>query len=317
VHDWLEAKISPMLAGTSEPFDSPEHLYEIKWDGIRALAFFGRGVARVQGRKLSDGSHKYPEIVAALRKLDGEGILDGEIVVLDEEGRPNFQRVLLREQTHSRADALLKAPKHPVVYIAFDLLYRDGEPLLLRPLAERRRLLSELLSNPPSPLVESTYVIGQGRALFREAESRRLEGVVAKRLQSRYLPGERTRDWLKLKVRRIADCVLVGMVRERPTRRVKSLVLGGLREGSLVWIGNVGSGLDQRTLEQLDTELTALRSERPQGFEVIAPGEVEWLAPRLVVRVEYTELTNEGRFRHPVFVGFVDKRAETCDAPVF
>jgi DNA ligase D-like protein (predicted ligase) len=317
VRDWLEAKIPPMLAGTSEPFDSPEHLYEIKWDGIRALAFFGRGVARVQGRKLVDGSLKYPEIVAALRKLEGEGVLDGEIVVLDEEGRPDFQRVLIREQTHSREDALSKAPKHPVVYIAFDLLYRDGEPLLLRPLVERRRLLSELLRNPPSPIVESTYVIGRGRALFREAEARRLEGVVAKRLQSRYLPGERTRDWLKLKVRRIADCVLVGLVRERPTKRVKSLVLGGLKDGSLLWVGNVGSGLDQRTLEQLDTELTALRGARPEAFEVAAPGDVEWLAPRLVVRVGYTELTDEGRLRHPVFLGFVDKRPEDCAAPMY
>jgi bifunctional non-homologous end joining protein LigD/DNA ligase-1 len=317
VRDWLEAKIRPMLAGTSEPFDSPEYLYEVKWDGIRALAFFGPGVARLQGRRFFDGSEKYPEIVAALRKLEGEGVLDGEIVVLDDEGRPNFQRVLMREQTHSREDALLKAPKHPVVYVAFDLLFRDGEPLFQKPLVERRRLLSELLRNAPSPIVESTYVVGRGRAFFREAEARRLEGVVAKRLQSRYLPGERTRDWLKLKVRRVADCVLVGMVRDRALGRVKSLVLGGLKEGSLVWVGNVGSGLDQSTLAQLNTELSALRGERPEAFEVVAPGDIEWLVPRLVVRVEYTELTRERRLRQPVFVGFVDKRPEDCAAPSF
>jgi DNA ligase D-like protein (predicted ligase) len=315
VRDWLNAKLAPMLAATSGPFDSDDFLFEIKWDGIRALAFFGRGVARVQGRKLTDSSDRYPEITAALEKLPGEGVLDGEVVVLGPDGRPDFQRVLIREQTHSREAALLKARAHPVAYIAFDLLYRDGEPLFDVPLLERRRLLSELLREPPPPLVESTYVVGRGEAFYREAAARGLEGVVAKRLDSRYLPGERTRDWLKLKVRLTTDAVVVGLVRERGTARVKSLVLGGYRDGSLLWIGNVGSGLDEATLRELSTELASLRSERPPSFAAEAPGEIEWLEPRLVARVEYTELTHDGRMRHPVFIGFVDKRAEACLAP--
>lgn len=307
-----------MLASTGSPFDSDEYLFEVKWDGIRALAFFGGGVVRVQGRKLGDASDRYPEIVGALEKLAGDGILDGELVVLDPDGRPNFQRVLVREQTASRDAALVKAQKHPVVYIAFDLLYRNGEPLFDRPLLERRRLLTELLGSAPSPhfaIVESTFVIGRGKAFFARAAERRLEGVVAKRLSSRYVPGERTRDWLKLKVRRSVDAVLLGLVRERGTGRVKSLVLGGYRGSELVWIGNAGSGLDQETLAGLSTELDRFHIDKPASIEAEAPGDIQWLEPRLVVRVEYAELTQEGRLRHPSFIGFVDKRPVECVAP--
>jgi DNA ligase D-like protein (predicted ligase) len=300
-----------MLASPGSPFDSDEYLYEIKWDGIRALAFFGKGLARLQGRKLTDSSVRYPEVVSALRALDGEGILDGEIVVLDEEGRPDFQRVLVRELTRT---AGAKSRAHPVVYIAFDLLHRNGESLLDRPLLERRRLLSELLAKAPSAIVESAYVVGQGTALFEEARERGLEGIFAKRLDSRYQPGGRSQDWLKIKVRREVDAVLVGLVRERGGKRIKSLVLGSPREGRLVWIGNAGSGIDQTTLKDLETALEGLRSKPPPGFDAEAPGEIDWLSPRLVVRVQYTGLTKENRLRHPVFVGFVDKRPEECAA---
>jgi DNA ligase D-like protein (predicted ligase) len=300
-----------MLASPGSPFDSDEYLYEIKWDGIRALAFFGKGLARLQGRKLTDSSDRYPEIVSALRALDGEGVLDGEIVVLDEDGRPDFQRVLVREQART---AGARSSAHPVVYIAFDLLHRNGESLLDLPLLERRRLLSELLAKAPSPIVESAYVVGRGTALFEEARERGLEGIFAKRLDSRYQPGGRSQDWLKIKVRREVDAVLVGLVRERGGRRIKSLVLGSPREGRLVWIGNAGSGIDQTTLKDLETALEGLRSKPPPGFEAEAPGEIDWLSPRLVVRVQYTGLTKENRLRHLVFVGFVDKRPEKCAA---
>lgn len=305
-----------MLAGSGPPFDSDAHLFEIKWDGIRILAFFGEGLARLQGRKLMDATPRYPEIVRALERLPGDGILDGEVVVLDEDGRPNFQRVLIREQTGSREAAVLKARQHPVIYVAFDLLYRNGEPLIDRPLIERKKLLSELLETPPAPIVESHYVLRRGKALFREAEERGLEGVVAKRLESRYLPGERSRDWLKLKVRRRTDGVLVGIVRERGTRRVKSLVLGAYEGGRLVWIGNVGSGLDQQTVAQLGTELGALKADAPPDFAAEAPGDIEWLKPVLVVRAEYTELTMDRRLRHPVFMGFVKKDPTECEVPI-
>ncbi len=304
-----------MLASPGSPFDSEDYLFEIKWNGVRALAFFGAGVARLQGRKLTDSSERYPEILEALAGLGGEGILDGEIVVLDQEGRPDFQRVLVREQTRGRRAALERSSEHPAVFIAFDLLRWNGESLLHRPLVERRRLLSEVLADSGNPIVESSYSIGRGKALFEEAKARGLEGIFAKRLESRYVPGARTGDWLKIKVRREVDAVLVGLVRERGSKRVKSLVLGCHREGRLVWIGNAGSGIDHSTLKELETALEGLRSKPPVGFEAEAPGDIDWLLPKLVVRVQYTGLTREGRLWHPVFVGFVEKHPQECRAP--
>lgn len=304
-----------MLASPGSPFDSRDYLFEIKWNGVRALAFFGGGLVRLQGRKLTDSTERYPEILEALACLGGEGILDGEIVVLDAEGRPDFQRVLVREQTRGRKNALARSREHPAVFIAFDLLRRNGESLFDRPLAERRRLLSELLAGSAPPIVESSYSIGRGKALFEEAKARGLEGIFAKRLDSRYLPGGRTGDWLKIKVRREVDAILLGLVRERGSKRVKSLVLGCHKEGRLVWIGNAGSGIDQATLKELETALEGLRSKPPTGFEAEAPGSIDWLLPKLVVRVQYTGLTREQRLWHPVFLGFVEKRPEECTSP--
>ncbi len=305
-----------MLASPGSPFDSDDYLFEIKWNGIRALASFGEGTAALKGRKLTDSSERYPEILEALAALEGEGLLDGEIVVLDEEGRPDFQRVLVREQTRGRRAALARSREHPAVYVAFDLLRLRGESLLDRPLIERRRLLSEVLANAPRPLMESRYTIGGGKALFEEAKGLGLEGIFAKKLDSRYIAGGRTRDWLKIKVRREVDAILVGLVRERGARRVKSLVLACPREGRLAWIGNAGSGIDQTTLRDLETALDGLRADPPSGFVAEAPGEIEWLAPKLVVRVQYTGLTREKRLWHPVFVGFVDKRPTNAPPPM-
>lgn len=303
-----------MLAGSGTPFDSDKHLFEIKWDGIRVLAFFGEGVHRLQGRKLTDASERYPEIMGALEALPGDGILDGEVVVLDPDGRPDFQRVLVREQTTTRDAALVKASRHPVVYMAFDLLYRNGEPLFDRPLIQRKKHLTELLVSPPSPIVESTYVLHRGKALFKEAEARGLEGVIAKAISSRYV-GERSNEWLKIKVRHRTDAVLIGIVRERGRRRVKSLVLGAYDGEDLVWLGNAGSGLDEKTVHQLGTELGPLSAAAPPDFLAEAPGDIEWLRPALVVRIEYSELTRDARLRHPVFIGFVNKNPTDCLGP--
>jgi len=304
-----------MLAGTGAPFDSDDYLFEVKWDGIRVVAFFGDDVCRLQGRKLGDATARYPEIERSLRRLPGSGILDGEVVVLDPNGRPDFHRVLVREQTSSRDAALVKATSHPVVYMAFDLLYRDGESLVARPLHERKERLADLLAEPPGGIVFSTHVVGRGKDLFAQAKARDLEGVVAKRLDSRYLMGERSNAWLKLKVKKRTEAVVIGIVREPHSGRVKSLVLGARVDGKLAWLGNVGSGLDQNTVSQLGSELGPLKAEAPEGVTAEAPGTIEWLRPALVVRVEYSELTPDRKLRHPVFIGFIDGDPDACDAP--
>lgn len=313
--DWLAKKITPMLAQTGRPFDSRKHLFEIKWDGIRVLAFFSKSGIRLQTRRLLDTTQRYPEIVRALAKLPGEGILDGEVVVFEGD-KPRFERALERELVSDPAKIAQRSRDLPAFYVVFDLLYRDGRVLMQEPLSERKRFLSKLLTaDPPRPIIESTFVLERGIDYYRLAEARGLEGIVAKSLDGRYLPGKRTRDWIKIKVRRTIDCVVLGTILERGTGRVKSLVLGAYRDRELVWMGNVGSGLDDETLRGLKNELGPLSGEPPKGLRVEAPGEVFWLKPTLVVRVEYAEITREGRLRAPVFAGFVDSSPKTCRAP--
>lgn len=315
MNDWLTRTIAPMLASTGKPFDSDRHLFEIKWDGIRALAFVGEDHYRLQGRRLTDRSDRYPEILRGLRRLPGEAILDGEIIVLHEE-RPSFQRVLAREQTSDPHRARALAKTHPAIFVAFDLLYWNGEPLIDKPLIERKGALTSLLAEPPSPIVENTFIRSEGVSYYEQAATNSLEGIVAKRVDSPYRIGERSEDWQKIKIRQSIDCLLVGTLREAGVERVRSLVLAVHDRGRLRWMGNVGSGLDHRTLLQLQTELGQLDANKPDDLEDEVPGRIRWLKPRLVVRVDYLELTDDGRLRHPSFVGFVDTSAAACVHPL-
>jgi DNA ligase D-like protein (predicted ligase) len=313
--DWYNQKISPMLASSGKPFDSKEHLFEIKWDGIRTLAFFGGGKARLQSRKLTDSTIRYPEIREALRELPGEGVLDGEIIVL-KDGKPSFESVLEREQVRTAEKALLRARHQPAIYMVFDVLYLAGRRRMDDPLVKRREVLSEFLGRDVTGvIVESTFILERGADYYREAVNLKLEGIMAKELESPYVPGARTNSWIKIKASHTIDCVVLGTVVEPASGRVRSLVLGTFREGAPIWMGNVGSGLDSRTLEALATELVPLAGDRPEGLEVSSPGVVRWLRPALVARVKYLELTREGRLRAPVFVGFVDSPPESCEAP--
>lgn len=304
-----------MLASSGQPFDSKKHFFEVKWDGIRTLAFFGEGKARLQSRKLTDSTIRYPEIHEALLQLPGEGVIDGEIIVL-KDGKPSFESVLEREQVRTAEKARLRARRQPAIYMVFDVLYLGGRRLMDAPLAKRREVLSSFLNRKETGfVVESTYIFERGADYYREAMDRELEGIMAKDIESPYVPGKRTNYWIKIKAKNMLDCVVLGTVVEPTSGRVRSLVLGTYREGSLIWMGNVGSGLDSRTLEALATELTPLAGERPEGLEVSAPGEVRWLRPALVARIKYLELTREGRMRAPVFIGFVDSDPSDCKAP--
>ena len=313
--DWLDRKITPMLAASGRPFDSSGYLFEIKWDGIRTLAFYGRQKVRLQGRKLTDSTIRYPEIADSLHQLPGEAVLDGEIVVLDE-GKPKFEKALERELVGSPDKIAFRARQIPAIYMAFDLLYLNGEELLEQPLTTRRRHLSKLLEGRQTgSVVESTFILEQGKAYYQEAVAQGLEGIVAKVLESPYQPGKRTENWVKIKAERYANCVVLATAVEPGTGRVKSLVLGAYRGDTLVWLGNVGSGLDAKTLGGLANELGPLAGEPPDDLVVAASGETHWLKPTLVARVKYLEMTREGRLRAPVFIGFVDSPPKSCTVP--
>lgn len=301
--------IPPMLARIGKPFDDPAWLFEIKWDGTRALTFVEGGDYRLLNRKRNDAKPRYPEL-AVLAGLPEGTVLDGEITVLVD-GRPSFHGMLQREQARGEARARTLARTLPAVYVVFDLLYRGGTPLLDAPLSDRRQALRETLAgfDGGGRVVLSEGVVGGGLAYFAEAERRELEGIVAKRLDSRYLPGRRTDAWQKIKRAQHVLCAVLGFLPEG-TRAVSSLVVATEERGALVPAGRVGSGMDaamrgalRRRLEPLVTAAPLL----PEAASLVDRGEaVHWVEPSVFCEVKFLERTEDGQLRAPVFVRLVD-----------
>lgn len=304
----LPAFIPPMLAKIGTPFDDPGWLFEIKWDGTRALAFAESGDYRLRNRKDHDARPRYPEL-GILRALPDGTVLDGEITVLVD-GKPSFPGMLQREQAGGVGRARTLARSLPAVYMAFDLLYRDGEPLLDRPLSERREALRDALARlgTSGRILLSDGVVGKGVATFEEAGRLSLEGIVAKRLDSRYLPGKRSDAWLKIKRVQRAPCAILGFLPEGE-RAVASLVIATEEAGTLVPAGRVGSGLDTALRTELRRRLDLLRVDAPllpAAAASVGGGEVvHWVEPSLFCEVKFLERTEEGQMRAPVFVRLI------------
>jgi bifunctional non-homologous end joining protein LigD len=299
-----------MLATLSRqlPRDDGRWAYEFKWDGVRALVFVEHGKVRVQGRSQRDFTVQYPEAAGIGPVLDGGGtrdaVLDGEIVALGADGTPSFQTLQRRMHVVSPHDVRTRMADTPVIFLAFDVLRLDGELLLDRPYAERRARLEalELAGNnwqtPPS-------LSGEGDAVLTVSKERGLEGVVAKRLDSRYEPGRRSRNWLKIKNKQRVDLVVGGWAEGSGSRsgRIGALLVGYAEGDALRYAGNVGSGFTEKMLKELQSRLAGLaRDECPFVNPPRWPG-LHYVEPVLRCEVEFTEWTDEHTLRHPVFKG--------------
>ena len=309
----------PMLATlTAEAFDDPEWGYEPKWDGIRAIALCDEDT-RLITRNDKDVTVAYPELHRLHEQTVAlEAMLDGEIVAF-ENGVPSFQR--LQQRMHLRDEQKVKemARQIPVVYIVFDLLYLDARDLTSRPLEERRRILEDMIV--PSDYVQvSPMTESEGAALFRAAAQQGLEGIMAKRLSSRYQPGERSKDWLKVKVTFDADVVIVGWTEGEGSRAgsLGSLMMAVYDAGDLRYVGNVGTGFGRGLLEEAFERLNALPESKPPFPSEVLRSRPElrrahWVEPSLVAMVEHRGLTSAGRLRAPSFKGFrEDKAPKDC-----
>ncbi|MCZ6596621.1 MAG: DNA ligase [Planctomycetota bacterium] len=288
--------VQPMLARLGAPFDSDEHLFEVKWDGIRTLSFAEGGDYRLSSRNRSDQKARYPEF-AFLAELSAGVVLDGEIVVLKDD-KPDFQLVLKREQVRDRLKIDHLAQTLPAAYVVFDLLYLGFESIMSRPLTERRERLAEVVAACGNPrLVLSEGIVGGGTAFFEEAGRRDLEGVVAKRLDSTYQPGRRTGAWMKIKTTQETVCAVIGYLAEG--NEVRSLILAARDEGGeLRYVGRVGSGLSA----SMRRKLHGLCGERPRATPLVAcPADGSWIEPGLYCRVSFLERTDDGHLRAPVF----------------
>jgi len=318
-NDPLLWKIEPMLASAAnEPFDSPDFIYEPKWDGVRTIAFVDGGEVRLQTRNLLDCTKQYPEATQAAEALTGayHAILDGEVVALNEKGVPSFQRLQPRMHVSDESTVRKLRKSTPVIYQVFDILYADGEDLTRKPLRERMRRLDEALT-PMGSIRRSEGFPGTGVALFEAAREQGIEGIVAKRLDSIYQPGARSPAWVKIKAFRTMECVIGGWTAGQGgrTKTLGALLLGVYRDGRLQPVGHVGTGFDERTLRDLLKILEEDESPTsPFATEPRVNQPARWCLPELVCEVEYVEITRDGTLRHPTYRGLrpdVDPRDAT------
>ena len=316
----MPSSIHPMLASVIEkPFDGPDWLFEIKWDGYRAVAFIDDGGVRLMSRNQNELTPRYPELRELAKFVNAKNaILDGEVVVLDEQGRSSFSLMQQRTGIRSHGRQVMPRSELPVLYYGFDLLYLDGYDLRRVALDERKRVLKEILTLGEIVRYSDHYV-GQGVALFDAAKQKGLEGILAKRRSSAY-EERRTREWLKIKITQTADCVIGGYTDPEGTRQYfGSLVLGLYNEKKkLIHVGQAGTGFDQSTLKQISGILKPIESSKNPFTGEVEARNVHWVKPLRVAEVkfsEWTHETNEGglKLRAPVFIGLrEDKNPEDC-----
>lgn len=305
--------INPMLATlVDKPFSDPDWIYETKWDGFRSVCFIEKGKARFVSRNQIEMTPQYPELANVPRQIAArDAILDGEIVALDEHGVPRFQ--LLQNRLRIRSGNYAPARSAQIVYFAFDLLFLDGHDLMSCPVVERKAQLEKILQ-PASFIRYSDHVEGEGEAFFREIAKFRLEGMIAKRANSKYVQ-KRTSDWLKVKTVQRSEVVIGGYTQPRGARsHFGSLVVGLYRDNKLHYVAHVGGGFNERTLTQIYKLLQPLKTDQsPFAVKPKTNEPVQWLKPKLVAEMKFSEWTADERMRHPVFIGLrEDKKAKDC-----
>jgi bifunctional non-homologous end joining protein LigD len=306
-------QFKPMMAEAgAKPFDSKDWTFEPKLDGVRTLVYLGMNSVRLVSRTGRDQTAQYPEFARIFERVTAENaVLDGEIVAQDTQGRPSFQRLQQRMNLSSKTEIDRVRREVPVQLFVFDALWLDGQDLTSLPMTERRARLEEVVV--PGKGIDVTLAVPEhGVALWQSAKERGLEGVIAKRSSSRYQPGRRSPDWKKIKVLNRDDFVILGWTPGQGGRGTSfgALILGAYVGGRLRWVGQVGTGFTDRSLEDLMARLTPLEMARPAVDDdpelARVPG-ARFVRPELVASVEYLEVTEGGRkLRAPSFKGLRD-----------
>jgi bifunctional non-homologous end joining protein LigD len=301
----MSTRLLPMLAVPGEPFDSAEHLFEVKWDGVRALAQNGPGGWALWGREGADYRARYPEL-AALGRLPAGTVLDGELVRAGPAGLSDLAATLSRHRLTHPARIDQASRRQPVGYVVFDLLYLRGRSLLGQPLRARRAALQDLLQRVAAPcLVFSAGVAGAGQAFFHAAVAQGQEGVMAKHLASRYRPGRRTAAWRKTKPRQVVPCVIVGWAADHGALR--RLQVAAPRAGHLQYVATLEGGWSVAEAAWLQRWLVDHRRARPV---VVCPPGTAAVEPARYCRVRCLGWTAAGRLRSARFAGLLPRAAE-------
>jgi bifunctional non-homologous end joining protein LigD len=303
--DWLRDPIEPMLAQSADkPPDSEDYLYEIKWDGVRALIALDEGQVSIHSRNQHDLTGKFPELLNADQAFRAvSAMFDVEIVCLDEAGKPVFKNVIHRIQQTGPGAVERARAKYPAVGYVFDCLYLDGRPIVNEPLVRRRAWMEDAIKR------ESPYrvseVVTEGPELFKAAVEMGLEGIMAKERNSRYRAGTRSGQWLKIKKRQTIECVIIGYTEGKGDRQG---LFGALqlarREGNVLrYVGKVGTGFDARSMKETFTYLENIkRVKRPIQEKPLDDKQTVWIEPKAIGEVQFASLTKEGMLREPVFL---------------
>lgn len=300
--------VVPMLARLAHmPGNEDDWGFEVKWDGIRAVLYSGKRDMKLENRNLRDITFKYPEL-HPLKGLDA--IVDGEIVALDDNGRPSFER--LQGRMHLSTESAVRARMNdiPARFMAFDLIWHKGKDLTDLPYTERRARLEDLDLNGDCWQTPS-WRRGEGSELLEAARAQQLEGVMAKRLTSPYCPGKRTQHWLKIKVKQNQEFVIAGWQpgEGRRLNTLGSLLVGYYDDGAFRYAGKVGTGFKEKDLRMLVKELKSReRKTSPFTPPPAPPRGVIFVEPELVAELEFTEWTREGILRNPAYKGLRDDK---------
>jgi bifunctional non-homologous end joining protein LigD len=324
--DWLIHRMDPAADPAREPM--PENVvpmmarlgtlpandsgwaYEIKWDGVRAIAYSEPGRLRLESRNLNDITAQYPEIRPLNRALSSHAaVLDGEVVAFDAEGRPSFERLQQRMHLTGESQIRRRAQDHPVVYVIFDLLYLDGHSLMRLPYAERRARLEEL-GLEGQAWQTPAHSVGGGAALLAATAEQGLEGVMAKRLDCPYEPGKRAANWIKVKTKQRQELVIGGWLSGEGRRSgdIGALLMGYFEDGELRFAGKVGTGFGQKELAMLAEELAPLARDTSPFVGKQPQKTARFVEPRLVAEIEFAEWTKERMLRHPSYKGLRDDK---------
>lgn len=292
----LPSFIQPMLAKLGSPFDSDKYSFEIKWDGTRALAFIESDRYWLVNRRQVAMTDRYPEF-AFLQKLPAGTVLDGEIVVLTN-GKADFQRLMAREQARYPLKIRMLSRSMPATYIVFDLLYDAYQPIMAVPFHLRREKLRTLMRRIQSPrLLLSEAVVGDGKEFYQGVCAQGMEGVIAKRLGSSYLPGKRSDAWIKIKKGASEICAVIGFL-PAGAKDFRSLILAAPFNGKLQCVGKVGTGFTDKMRAHINRLLRSKLRTTP-----VIPCKIRgvWVEPGLCCKVSFLERTDKGEFRAPVF----------------
>ena len=303
--DWLTSPVEPMLAQSRDrPFDSPDHMYEVKWDGIRAFVSLDEGRISIRSRSQRDITNAFPELLIPEEAFRATSALfDTEIVCLNEKGQPLFEQVVNRlQQRHEAAIARARA-RHPAVCYVFDLLYLDGRPIVNEPLVRRRAWMIDSLKR--NSVYRASEAVDEGTHLYEAAAAAGLEGIMAKERNSPYVPGKRTSYWIKIKTRQTVDCIIIGYTKGKGERgsTFGALQLGRYQGERLEYAGKVGGGFDERSAKTILGDLQKLKeTQRLIKQKPLDDAQTVWVEPKLVCEVQYASKASTGLLREPVFI---------------